>query len=83
MKIDNRLVTDTDISSKYGGVFLPLDLDSGWHSLDIDYVPAGKPFLKARLAGELPPVMLGDKILRHSVDGTISSVTTRLKSIGL
>ena len=83
VKIDNRLVTDTDISSKYGGVFLPLDLDSGWHGLNIDYVPAGGPLLKARLAGERPPVMLGDKILRHSVEGAISSVTSRLKSIGL
>lgn len=73
VKIDNRRVTDTEISNKYGGVFLPLDLDSGWHVLDIDYVPAGTPFIKARLAGERPPVMLGDKILRHTVERTVDS----------
>ena len=67
VKIDGRLKTDTDISGEDEGVFIPLNLDGGWHRLDLDLVPTGRPSLAARLAGDQVAAMLEKKRVRHSV----------------
>jgi hypothetical protein len=66
VKIDDKRKIDVEISGEDQGSYIPLNLDSGWHSLEVDLVPKGQPFLKARLAGEEVAVELGGEILRHS-----------------
>lgn len=68
VKIDGRLKTDIEISGEDEGAFIPLDLGGGWHGLDVELVPKGRPFLEARLAGEQVAVMLAGKILRHGIN---------------
>lgn len=63
--IDGELKMDVEISGDDQGIYIPLNLGSGWHSLDIGLVPKGQPFLEARLAGDEVAVMLAEQNLRH------------------
>ena len=67
MNIDGDLKIDKKISGEDERVFIPLNLDSGWHRLAIDLFPKGQPSLEARLMGEEVAVVLAGGRLRHSM----------------
>jgi tetratricopeptide (TPR) repeat protein len=67
VKIDGRLETDHEFSGEDDGVYIPLNLGSGWHSLAMELVAKGRPFLRARLGGEQVTVPLAGRRLRHGV----------------
>jgi tetratricopeptide (TPR) repeat protein len=68
VKIDGQSKIDNEISGQDEQVFIPLNLDAGWHSLDIAFIPKGQPSLKARLSGEEVAVMLAGERLRHRIE---------------
>jgi len=65
--IDGRLKADSDLPGEDKGIFIPLNVESGWHRLDIDLVPRGLPSIEARLAGEQVAVTLDKHRLRHDI----------------
>jgi tetratricopeptide (TPR) repeat protein len=68
VKIDGQSKIDNEISGQDQQVFIALNLDAGWHSLDIALTPEGRPSLKARLSGEEVAVMLAGERLRHRIE---------------
>lgn len=66
--IDGLLKVDNQITSENKAIFLPLNLGNSWHSLRIDLVPEGQPFLQARLAGEVVTATLGGNRMRHALE---------------
>jgi len=67
VKIDGQSKIDNEIAGQDEQVFIPLNLDAGWHSLDIVFTPKGQPSLKARLSGEEVAVILAGDRLRHRI----------------
>ena len=67
VKIDGQSKMDNDISGQDDQVFIALNLDAGWHRMDIELDPEGRPSIKARLAGEDVAVMLAGGRLRHRI----------------
>ena len=68
VKIDGQSKMDNDISGQDDQVFIALNLDAGWHRMDIELDPEGRPSIKARLAGEDVAVMLAGERLRHRIE---------------
>jgi|GEM_PF-357711 len=68
VKIDGQSKIDNEISGHDEQVFIALNLDAGWHSLEVALVPKGQPSLKARLSGEEVAVMLRGERLRHKIE---------------
>ena len=66
VKIDGSLMADADVTAEGGGIYVPLNLDKGWHGLDIDFDPGGQPSLEAHLEGQEAAVMLDRDRVRHS-----------------
>jgi tetratricopeptide (TPR) repeat protein len=67
VEIDGQTKIDNEIAGQDQQIFIALNLDAGWHSLDMVLVPEGRPSLKARLSGEEVAVILAGKRLRHRI----------------
>lgn len=67
VRIDGRLETDHEFSGEDDGIYIPLNLGGGWHSLAMELVARGRPFLRARLGGDQVTRALAGRRLRHSV----------------
>lgn len=65
VKFDGQSDTEITLSAEQSAAYLPLNLGSGWHSLQIDLVPEGRPYIKAYLAGETVATSLDASIVRH------------------
>jgi tetratricopeptide (TPR) repeat protein len=68
VKIDGHSKIDSEISGQDQQAFIALNLDAGWHRIDIELVPEGRPSLNARLSGEEVAIMLAGERLRHRIE---------------
>lgn len=66
VKVDGSLKANADVTGEGGGIYVPLNLDKGWHGLDIDFDPKGQLSLEAHLEGQESAVMLARDRVRHS-----------------
>jgi hypothetical protein len=65
VQIDSSAKLDAKMEAGDGDLFLPLNLESGWHSLVIELTPKGLPRLRAVLSGAQVAAVLEGDMLRH------------------
>ena len=65
VSIDNRHLLDVHVDEKSGERFLPLSLQAGWHSVQIELQGSRRNSLSVVLAGDQPPAVLGGDNLGH------------------
>jgi len=69
LRLHDELLVDQRIEPGDAEAFVAVGLEPGWHPLEIDLEPgAGKPSLRAVLAGQTAPVLLSASNLAHDPD---------------
>jgi hypothetical protein len=64
-QIDGQVPFKSRLTDDSGNIHLPVGLEEGWHTLDMELVPEGLVDLKIVLSGDQPGTLLGGEAIRH------------------
>ncbi|MCK5506715.1 MAG: hypothetical protein KAJ10_16235, partial [Thermodesulfovibrionia bacterium] len=65
IEVDYSVILDDELDKDDGDRFLPLSLESGWHSLKLELIPKGPPRIRVVMNGEQVAELLEGDMLRH------------------